>query len=306
MTRKALHILVTGTSGFVGQALARLLVAKGHSVTALVRAAGQAPEGCDELVHPLGQGAALVLPEGVNAVAHLAQSRAYRAFPGDAEEMFRVNVTGAHELLQASARAKISRFCLVSSGTVYEPFEKPMTEDAALCPPGNLGATKLASEIIAQPYGALFPLSILRLFAPYGPGQTARLVPDLLRRVREGVAVTLPETGGGMRFTPTYVDDVCEAMIAALEDEWSGVFNIASPEALTIKEAVEVIGEAIGREPVIERKQGGAPILVPDISKLGRQYDLARFRSFADGIAAMLAQETLELGTLAQKVLRGA
>jgi nucleoside-diphosphate-sugar epimerase len=286
-----LHILVTGASGFVGQALTRLLIAGGHRVTALVRDGAAAPMGAGSLTHDLGSGAPLVLPEGVDAIAHLAQSRAYRAFPGDAGEMFRVNVAGAHELLKAGAAAKISRFCLVSTGSVYEPFAAPMIEDAALSPPGNLGATKLAAEMLAKPYAALFPVSILRVFAPYGPGQTARLVPDLIRRVRESVAVTLPETGGGMCFTPTYVDDVCEVMIAALEDCWSGVFNLASPESITIEEAVRAIGEAMGKAPVFERKPGGAPVLVPDVMKLGSRHDLARFRSFAEGIAQTLAEE---------------
>ncbi|MFX5743321.1 NAD-dependent epimerase/dehydratase family protein, partial [Acinetobacter baumannii] len=65
-------------------------------------------------------------------MAHLAQSRAYRAFPGDAAEMFRVNVAGAQELLAAASATGVSRFCLVSTGSVYEPFSAPLAEDAAL------------------------------------------------------------------------------------------------------------------------------------------------------------------------------
>jgi nucleoside-diphosphate-sugar epimerase len=286
-----MHLLISGASGFVGQALTRFVRAKGHRVTALVREGAQVPDGCDALVHGLGSGAALSLPPGIDAVAHLAQSRAYRAFPGDAEEMFRVNVAGTHELLKAAAEAKVSRFCLVSSGTVYEPFEQPMHEDAALAPPGNLGATKLASEILARPYAKLFPISILRVFAPYGPGQTGRLVPDLIRRVRQGEAVTLPESGGGMRFTPTYVDDVCEIMATAIEAGWSGVYNVATPESITIEQAVTIIGAALGKAPVFERKPGGAPVLVPELGKLTQRHGQARFRSFADGIAATLAGE---------------
>jgi UDP-glucose 4-epimerase len=291
--RDKLHILVTGASGFVGQALVRMALGQGHHVTALVRDAALAPAGTGALVHELGSGAPLRFPAGVDAVAHLAQSRAYRAFPGDAQEMFRVNVAGTHELLMAAAEAKISRFCLVSTGTVYDPFNAAMVEDAPLAPGSNLGATKLAAEVLAKPYGTLFPVSVLRLFAPYGPGQTARLIPDLIRRVREGQAVTLPESGGGMRFTPTHVDDVCALLLIAISQAWSGVFNVATPEALTIEEAVLAIGKALGKAPVFERKAGGAPVLVPDMTKLAAHYDMGRFRSFADGIAATLAEEAV-------------
>lgn len=172
---------------------------------------------------------------------------------------------------------------------MYEPFAAPLSEDAPLAPASNLGATKLAAEVLAKPYGALFPVSVLRLFAPYGPGQTARLIPDLIRRVREGEAVTLPETGGGMRFAPSYVDDVCAAMLAAIEGGWSGVFNVASPEALTIEDAVGAIGRALGREPVFARRPGGSPLVVPELGKLAARHDMSRFRSFAEGIAATLA-----------------
>ena len=68
--------------------------------------------------------------------------------------MFTVNVAMTMLLLEWAARSGVKQFCLVSSGAVYEPFAGPLKEDAALAPVGFLGASKLASEVIANRFRA--------------------------------------------------------------------------------------------------------------------------------------------------------
>lgn len=288
-----MNILVTGASGFVGQVLVNRLLAEGHHVTALVRPgslpASSSAGKAEALSHLLGSGENLSLPSSLEAVVHLAQSRAYRAFPGDSAEMFRVNVAGTQALLEAAAHAGVSRFCLISTGSVYEPFDHPLIENAPLSPRSYLGASKLAAEVIARPFGVLFALSTLRLFAPYGPGQTERLIPDLIRRIHQGQPVTLPESGGGMMFAPTYVDDICDVIGVALKESWRDVLNVASPERLSIQDVAETIGRVIGRAPVFERKALGAPEVVPELAELAARHDMGRFRKFEDGITPTIA-----------------
>lgn len=282
-----MRIFVTGASGFVGATLVRRLLARGHDVVALARPGSQLT-GCAVLHHDLGGSEPIVLPKGTDAVVHLAQSRAYRAFPGDADEMFRVNVLGAHALLQAAARAGVSRFCMASTGTVYEPFSGALVEDKPLAPLSYLGASKLAAEHLAAPFGALFALSILRIFAPYGPGQTARLVPDLIARVRDGVAVTLPETGGGMRFAPIHVDDLCAIIETSIVEGWTAPVNVGAPRSLTVEDAARAIGVELGCAPIFERKPGASPVVVPDLARLGARFDLTRIRPFEAGLRDMV------------------
>jgi dTDP-4-dehydrorhamnose reductase len=94
-----------------------------------------------------------------------------------------------------------------------------------------------------------------------------------------------------MHVTPTQVDDISAAMLAAVRGRWPGVFNVASPEALSIVEVVEEIGRVLGRNPVLERKESRSPVVVPDLSRLSAHYDIARFRSFSEGIQTLLADK---------------
>lgn len=277
-------ILVTGASGFIGSVLVRQLAAAGLQVVRGVRTVRDATDVALDLSRP-GE---FVIPPGVEAIAHLAQSRVYRKFPEDSGEMFAVNVAGTLALLQAAAQAGVKRFCLVSSGTVYEPFDGPLVETAAIFPRSFLGASKAAGEVVARPFGSLMDLSILRLFTPYGPGQTGRMVPDLIARIGEGRAVTLSGENG-MRFAPTYVDDLCDVIGAALREGWTGTVNVASPEVLDLRRAAGIIGDVVGQTPVFEAGPGAAINLVPMLDELANRYDMRRFTPFAEGIRRMVA-----------------
>jgi nucleoside-diphosphate-sugar epimerase len=287
------RILLTGASGFLGQAAMRSWTALGHDVVAVRRqpdsAAGPA------VVWDMSTPPTLEdFPSGIDAIVHMAQSRAYRDFPRDNAEMVRVNVVGLQALLDLGAALGVRRFCLISSGNVYEPYVR-LDEDAPLAPPGYLGASKLAAEILARPYEGLFDLTILRLFQPYGPGQTGRLIPDLIRRVREGVPITVAQDGEGMRISPTYVDDVNAVVLDALTQGWRGTFNVASPEALSIRQMGEAIARALGVQPAYGVGHTPSVAVVPRLDRLAAMTSLSRFRSFEEGI-----RQTLGLTAVAE------
>src|ERR1700722_11608169 len=173
-----MRVLLTGTSGFIGCFTRRALQAAGHKIVALSRTVPETDEtNCVVWDLAKDRPASPTIPE-CQAVVHLAQSRSYRHFPGDARLMFDVNVAGTQRLLDWASESGVRRFCLISSGSVYAPFVGPLREDSPVAPPDYLGASKLAAETIARPYADNFELSVLRLFTPYGPGQTGRLIPD--------------------------------------------------------------------------------------------------------------------------------
>jgi UDP-glucose 4-epimerase len=251
-----MKVLVTGATGFVAPHLLRRLVAGGHEAVAL---------GHDETRLPAGDGItravvdlsvpvdADVVPE-FEAVVHLAQANV--PFPDGAHDLFRVNVAGTLELLELARRRGATRFVYASSGSVYGLGEGAVAEDDPRRAEDFYGVTKRSGELLVGAYRVHIGTAILRFFAPYGPGQTARLIPGLIARVTAGEPVMLRE-GGRPRMTPIYVDDAVEAIVRSLESNEQLLLNVAGDETVSVRELAERIGDAVGREPVFE-EQGEA------------------------------------------------
>jgi nucleoside-diphosphate-sugar epimerase len=231
------------------------------------------------------------LPEKVDAVVHLAQSRSYRLFPADSREMFAVNVAMTMFLLEWAAQSEVKQFCLVSSGAVYEPFLGPLQEDTALAPVGFLGATKFASEVIAKPFSSAFALNVLRLFFPYGPGQRDRLIPELIRRVRGGTAIQVAANGEGVRLVPTFVEDIVEVVLTSVKSSWTETLNVATPEVLSIREIANIIGRQFSIEPKFEIMNTAPANIIPDLGRLAARFDLSRFTRFEEGLRKTMSKD---------------
>jgi UDP-glucose 4-epimerase len=282
-----MRIVLTGGSGFLGRALSQHLSNSGHDVVGLSRSPGLLA-GKPTILWDMCRDPTPPAPEGsVDAVVHLAQSRNFRRFPEDAPEMFRVNVVATASLLDWAINTGVRKFAFISSGAVYQPFTGPLEEDAPLAPPGYLGASKLAAEVLTRPYADKMTLCVLRVFFPYGPGQSDRLIPDLIRRIIAGETVTLAGEDG-LVFTPTHVDDFVDVISAALIEDWAGTFNLASPHALSIRDAADRIGRQLRITPRYERLDQSAPRIVPSLHRLAGRYAISSFKSFDQGLRDVL------------------
>ena len=285
-----MRILVTGATGFLGR---HLLAATSRSDHLIAIARGDPPpelrEHADwvdaDLAQPLDRSR---LPEGVDAVIHLAQSPRFRDFPEGAADVFAVNAAATLALLDYARRAGASRFVLASSGAVYRPGPVPLTEEEPLAPSGLYAATKAAAEWTVRGYAELMDTVILRFFFPYGPGQSGMLVPSLVQRVIAGEPVEV-RGDPGLRLNPIYVDDAVRVFEPALRLAGGGTFNVAGAEVVSLTQLVELIGEVAGVAPAIGHSPEEQEDLVGDIRRMVETLGTEPMVSLREGIERVMA-----------------
>lgn len=285
-----MKLLVTGGTGFIGSHLVDILSQK-NELFCLIQGKDQARSSLDvewvvqDLGSPMDE---TRLPDHIDAIIHLAQSRHYREFPERSLDIFSVNLRSTLSLLEYGRKIGISKFVYASSGGIYGySYEKFMETDATN--PINFYLTsKYCAELLVGNYNPFFHTVVFRFFFVYGPKQKGMLIPRLIENVRKGESIILYGKSG-VRINPIHVKDAIKAFSPALETAVSGVFNIAGDEVVSIKELSERIGRWVGREPVLVYEKSAIPgDIVGDNSRMKSVLGVIPEISLNEGISELI------------------
>jgi UDP-glucose 4-epimerase len=265
-----MRILVTGAAGFVGYAVASLLVEHGHTVTGLTRSPASAlPPGVRRHVGDLLDPA--TLPSGeTDAVCHLAGLAQVRESRTEPLRYWHTNVGGMLNLLEWLPTVSADRLIIASTCAVYgEPDRQPMDESTAEMPTSPYGSSKLAADRAAADLAATGSIGAisLRAFAIAGASHgrpdhdETRLIPKLLA-VQQGRAPEITINGDGAAVRDfVHVQDMANAFAAALDGCKPGTwraYNVGSGHPTTIRDVIHAVEQATGR-PVPRRHVPAAP-----------------------------------------------
>lgn len=244
------RVLVTGATGFTGQALSRRLVAEGEQVVAFVRATSRT-EPLEELgveccrVDIRDGREVRMAFEPFDRVFHVAA--AYRTEHAERDEFRRVNVEATRHLLEAAREVGVGRFVHTSTVGVQGEIQDPPADEQYRTRPGDhYQETKLEGERIAlRHFAEGLSGTVVRPVGIHGPGDTRFL--KLFRAIARGVFVMIGK--GDVLYHLTYIDDLVDGfLLASRQPEALGqVFTIAGPEYTTIRELVNRIADLLGK-----------------------------------------------------------
>lgn len=247
-----MKVLLTGASGFVGNAVLRRLQAENLEIRLLLRKPSSVLERDDvelcygDLLEPASLEAAV---QGCQAVFHVAAD--YRLWVPDPAAMMRANVDGTVALMEAALAAGVERIVYTSSVAVLGFYGdgRPSDEAAPSSLDDMIGSYKrskfLAEEAVRQiQQRHQAPIVIVNPSTPVGPGDVKPTPTG--RMVRDAALGRMPayvDTGLNI----VHVDDVAEGHWLAFQHGRPGERYILGGDNLSLAAILTRIAGLTGR-----------------------------------------------------------
>jgi UDP-glucose 4-epimerase len=302
-------VLVTGGAGFIGS----------HLVAAL------APDNDVRVLDDFSAGSRLRLPTDVTVIeGDVRDDDALGAAMRDVDVVFHLaavvsveeSVCKPRHCQETNAAATLSvldharledaRVVVASSAAVYgPPASLPLAESAPTHPQSPYGISKLAADLYARRFAALYDLPAvpLRYFNVYGPRRRDRdprgVIDVFVDQARDGGPITVEGDGQQTRDF-VHVADVVDATLRAGVTDATGVaFNVGTGTAVSIRELAERVRRVIDADVDIThvgKRSGDVRDSRADLTRTRERLDFEPSVDLADGLRSVADRESLRPG----------
>lgn len=322
------RILITGTAGFIGFHLARVLLHEGFRVHgydgmtdyydvalkqrrhALLLQNGDfsATEGMLEDHVLLDETAERFRPD---VIVHLAAQAGVRYSLENPRAYIDSNVVGSFNVMEVARRLEVAHLLMASTSSVYGantemPFVETDKTDTQLT---IYAATKKANEAMAHSYAHLWhlPTTMFRFFTVYGPwGRPDMALFKFVAAILEGREIDIYNHGEMYRDF-TYVDDLVQAIRLLIDvvpcagsmpgDSLSPVapyrvVNIGNSEKIRLLDFIEAIEAELGRPArrnLMPMQPGDVPATWADATLLKTLTGYRPDTSYREGVRRFVA-----------------
>ncbi len=298
-----MRILVLGAAGFIGSAVARLLLDSSHEVVAIDNLNSDLYPGEVKAARLSG----LLKHPNLTFVNADLRSIDIGTWVGDCDVVINEaampglvkswsefdiymssNILIVQRLLDTLRSWPEVRLVHASTSSVYGR-NAVGGEDAPKRPFSPYGVTKLCAENLITAYHENFGIRavVLRYFSVFGPGQRPDMAYSLFcNQLLSGETLTIYGDGYQTR-SNTFIDDVARATMLACISDCEGVtMNICSPESISLANAINTLASELGVEPKLDFRD----------SRAGDQVATAGEASLAESVLGWRPQTSIEAG----------
>ena len=268
-------ILVTGTAGFIGGKVSKMLLREGYNVIGIdnlndyydVRLKLWRLNNLNKYsnfifyqtdIEKFDALKSIFKLHCPNAVINLAARAGVRYSIENPFIYLSTNASGNLNLLDLCREYNVHKFILASTSSLYAGQKMPFKEELPVNTPiSPYAASKKSAEAMAYTYHYLYGIdvTILRYFTVYGPGGRPDMSPfRFIKWIMEGSPLEVFGDGSQKRDF-TYVDDIAKGTIKALRSLGYKIINLGNNHPYRLSESIKLMEKYIGREAKYNYKE---------------------------------------------------
>lgn len=304
-----MKFIVTGGAGFIGSHIVEELVRRGDEVVILDNLFSGKRENIAPFLDAgkaaFVQGSVTDLPllqetfAGADGIFHEGAIASVPRSIKNPVATNEANVTGTLNVLVAARDCGVRKVLFASSSSVYGNTPTlPKREDMPPNPLSPYAISKLAGEQYLRVFADLYGIQTvsLRYFNVFGPRQDPRseyaaVIPKFITGCLAGTPLTIFGDGGQTRDF-SYVKDVVQANLRAMESNAQGVFNVAYCQRIDLNELAATIMDLTGKKvPIVyePRRAGDVRDSLADITRAKEAFGYAPAYTVKSGLAETVA-----------------